>query len=108
MFACAKLARTPALVRNPALGPANTLRDRLSFTLATMSSPPSLPPNPGARQTVPRHASPEAYLSGPLGVGHSLLAPWAHPSPTSRSLRSWGRREGRGAGKLEEDGAAEA
>lgn len=45
MFACAKLARTPALVRNPALGPANTLRDRLSFTLATMSSPPSLPPS---------------------------------------------------------------
>lgn len=43
MFACAKLARTPALVRNPGLGPAYTPRDRLSFTLAPMSSPPSFP-----------------------------------------------------------------
>lgn len=56
MFACAKLARTPALVRKPGLGPAFTPRDRLSFTLAPMSSPPSLPtlgPAVSSRPCVP-------------------------------------------------------
>ncbi|KAK7810545.1 hypothetical protein U0070_006932 [Myodes glareolus] len=38
MFACAKLVRTPALVRSPGLGPAYPLRDRLSFTLAPGST----------------------------------------------------------------------
>lgn len=58
MFACAKLARTPALVRNPGFGPAFTPRDRLSFTLAPC---PLLPPSqPWGLQTVPGHVSPEA------------------------------------------------
>lgn len=69
MFACAKLARTPALVRNPALGPANTLRDRLSFTLATMSSPPSLPPS--LPTLGPGRLFPAMRLPRPICQAHS-------------------------------------
>lgn len=78
MFACAKLARTPALVRSPGLGPAFTPRDRLSFTLAPMSSSslPTLGPADSSRPCVPR-----GLAVRPSGRRSQPPCSWRSPLP---------------------------
>lgn len=80
MFACAKLARTPALVRNPGLGPEFTPRDRLSFTLVPMSF---LPPNPGARRLFPAMCPPPppGLAVRPSGRRSQPPCSWSAPLP---------------------------